>query len=320
MTGPVAGHYCDVSYVMVFAPAPQLTITIEAEGDQPDIHLHAGGQGIWQARMVSSFDVRVVVCAILGGETGRVLGPLIQAEDVELRAVYGESRSAAYIHDRRGGERVEIVESSGDPLTRHDLDELYGLSLAEGLDAGICLLSGVPDPKLVRPEVYRRLAADLRTNGARVLADLSGEFLAEVIEAGADFVKVSHEELLRDGLAGDDSVDTLVNSVHELRKRGASAVVVTRAEEPALALLPDSDAILEVDMPKLEVADHRGAGDSLTAGVAAVLARGGDLDEAIRTGAAAGALNVTRHGLGTGRADVIQRLVERVSLRPLDRG
>ena len=320
MTGPVSGHYQVVSYVMVFAPAPQLTITIEAEGDQPDVHLHAGGQGIWQARMVTSFGVRVVVCAILGGETGRVLEPLIRAEDVDLQPVYGESRNGSYIHDRRGGERVSVVETSGDPPTRHELDELYGLALAEGLDAGICLLSGVPEPVLVRPEVYRRLATDLRNNGAQVLADLSGEHLMAVLDAGVDFVKVSHEELLRDEFAGDDSIDSLVRAVHELRKRGADAVVVTRAEEPALALLPDDGTIVEVDMPKLEVADHRGAGDSLTAGVAAVLARGGDLDAAIRTGAAAGALNVTRHGLGTGRADVIERLVERVSLRPLDRG
>jgi 1-phosphofructokinase len=305
---------------MVFAPTPQLTITIEAEGDRPDVHLHAGGQGVWQARMVTSLGVRVVVCAILGGETGRVLEPLIRAEDVDLQPVYGESRNGSYIHDRRGGERVAVVETSGDPPTRHELYELYGLALAEGLDAGICLLSGVPQPVLVRPEVYRRLATDLRNNGASVLADLSGEHLAAVLDAGVDFVKVSHEELMRDDLAGDDSIDTLVHTVHDLRKRGAGAVVVTRAEEPALALLPDDGTIVEVDMPKLEVADHRGAGDSLTAGVAAVLAAGGNMATAIRTGAAAGALNVTRHGLGTGRADVIERLVERVSLRPLGQG
>jgi 1-phosphofructokinase len=55
----------------------------------------------------------------------------------------------------------------------------------------------------------------------------------------------------------------------------------------------------------------------MTAGVAAVLARGGDLHTAVRTGAAAGALNVTRHGLGTGRQEAIATLAERVELRPL---
>ena len=53
-------------------------------------------------------------------------------------------------------------------------------------------------------------------------------------------------------------------------------------------------------MPRMIAAESRGAGDSMTAGVAAVLAQGGTLCDAVRTGAAAGALNVTRHGLGHG--------------------
>jgi hypothetical protein len=38
--------------VLVFAPAPLLTITIERRGEDPDVHLHAGGQGFWLARMI----------------------------------------------------------------------------------------------------------------------------------------------------------------------------------------------------------------------------------------------------------------------------
>ena len=48
------------------------------------------------------------------------------------------------------------------------------------------------------------------------------------------------------------------------------------------------------------------------------MASGGDIRTAIRTGAAAGALNVTRHGLGTGRLDSITGLVDRVRLVPAD--
>ena len=33
---------------------------------EPDIHVHAGGQGVWQSRMVSSLGVPVVLCAALG--------------------------------------------------------------------------------------------------------------------------------------------------------------------------------------------------------------------------------------------------------------
>jgi 1-phosphofructokinase len=39
----------------------------------------------------------------------------------------------------------------------------------------------------------------------------------------------------------------------------------------------------------------------------------------VRTGATAGALNVTRHGLGSGRADAIAELVKRVRMDPMDK-
>ena len=71
-------------------------------------------------------------------------------------------------------------------------------------------------------------------------------------------------------------------------------------------------------MPKMQTADTSGAGDSLTAGIAATLARGGTIEEAVALGAAAGALNVTRHGLGTGEAETVHKLRELVSIHPLE--
>jgi 1-phosphofructokinase len=32
--------------VLVFAPTPLLTVTIEDRGGEPDLHIHAGGQGV----------------------------------------------------------------------------------------------------------------------------------------------------------------------------------------------------------------------------------------------------------------------------------
>lgn len=301
---------------MVFTPTPLLTVTVEQRGGTPDIHLHAGGQGVWQARMIHAMGVPVVMCAALGGESGRVLGPLIEAEGIQVKSVFGESHNGAYVHDRRGGQRQEIADAPGQPLSRHEQDELYGLALSEGLGAAVSVLSGPQEPGIVPPEMYRRLAHDLCRNGCKVVADLSGDYLEAVVAAGGiRLLKVSHEELVDSGRSGGDSQSDLVTAMHKLHSDGARSIVVSRAELPALALLDGQ--VVEVEMPELEPADSRGAGDSMTAGAAAVLARGGDLSMAVRTGAAAGALNVTRHGLGTGRADVIDGLVERVALNPV---
>src|SRR5690242_4582597 len=298
--------------VMVFAPAPVLTVTIEQQADAVELHVHPGGQGVWQARMIVSLGVEVTLCASLGGEPGAVLGALLPGERLGMRAVTRPGGTGWYVHDRRGGERREVAAHPGMPLVRHDLDELYDLALVEGLRASVSVLAGPAHPSVVSPDVYRRLAADLTSNGGRVVADLSGEHLTAALAGGVEVVKVSHEQLVRDGRAAGDGVDELIAAGHRMRAEGAGTVLISRAGAPALAVTPER--VVEVRGPRLEVADPIGAGDSMTAGVAAVLARGGDLDEAIRTGAAAGAVNVTRHGLGSGRADVIEQLVDRVEL------
>jgi 1-phosphofructokinase len=301
---------------MVFAPAPVLTVTIEQPADAQELHLHAGGQGIWQTRMLASLGATVTLCAAIGGEVGGILGRLLSNEEVTLRAVVRQAGNGWYVHDRRGGRREAIAEDPGAPLARHDLDELYNVALAEGLRASVSVLSGPAHPSVVASDVYRRLATDLTANGGRVIADLCGEYLDAALSGGVAFAKVSHEQVIRDGRAGGDGLDELAAAAYRLRADGAEAVLISRADQPAIALFEDR-AVL-VHGPRLQAADPAGAGDSLTAGVAAVLARGGGLDEGIRTGTAAGALNVTRHGLGTGKADAVQELMDRVRLTPLD--
>ena len=41
--------------LVVLAPSPLLTITVEVEHDtREELHLHAGGQGLWVARMAAA--------------------------------------------------------------------------------------------------------------------------------------------------------------------------------------------------------------------------------------------------------------------------
>ena len=57
-------------------------------------------------------------------------------------------------------------------------------------------------------------------------------------------LKVSHEELIDDGRAADDSVGTLAGRrPARCRSEGAETVLISRAGEPALALLDDGTAL-----------------------------------------------------------------------------
>lgn len=305
---------------MVLAPAPLLTVTVETGGGGDEIHLHPGGQGAWVARLAASLGVEAVLCASFGGESGTVIQALLEQWGIDVRAVSAAGSNGSYLHDRRSGERRPMAEMDAAGRSRHEVDELYGAAFVAGLEADLVVLGGpetagmarsdVPD--VVPLEIYTRLARDLRQNGTAVIADLSGPPLSAALEGGLDLVKVSDEELAIAGELVDETRPALFDAVRRLAERGAAAVVVTRADQPTLALL--EGRYHEVRGPKVDPIDPRGAGDSVTAGIAAALAQGSSLHDAVRVGTAAGTLNVARRGLASGSRREIERLVPHVEM------
>jgi 1-phosphofructokinase len=308
---PAAGGDAGVPHVRprvtVFAPAPLLTVAIEATacGDD-DVHLHAGGQGLWVARMARSLGADPDVCLPMGGEAGAVLRELARAERLVLHEVETAGHPGTYVDDRRSGQRERLAVTPPSPLGRHELDDLYGLTLAAGVRSGVVVLTGSEWPDTVPDDVFRRLAVDLATLDCAVVADLSGGQLAAAIAGGPRLVKVSDEEAVAAGWADDAEPASLWTAIARMRDAGAHDVVLSRAQGPTLAIL-DGRA-LEGRVPRLQVVDHRGSGDSMTAALAVGLARGVDRHALLATGLAAGALNATGHGLAEADGDLVEVL------------
>lgn len=299
--------------LMVFGAQPLLTVTVETGGEnEPEIHLHAGGQGVWVARMAALLGANVQLCAALGGEPGQVLRPLLESEGIDLRAVHAEAPNGVYIHDRRSGEREPVAETHAPQLSRHELDALYGLAIASGLETGVALLTGSADTAMLGADFYRRLARDLRENGTTVVADVSGDQLRGALDGGIDLLKISDEQLVEAGYAPSDDEHALVAGLRRLREAGAANVLVSRAADPALACV--DSRLLKLTPPRLAALDPRGSGDSQSAAIAVALARGQAVREALVLGMAAGALNVTRRGLGSGDREAIESLVDQIEL------
>ena len=298
--------------VAVFAPSPLVTVTIEPGDPDPEIHFHAGGQGVWVARLAGALGARVLLATTLGGESGRVLSAVLGAPGVEVHAVTIASANGAYVHDRRSGRRRAIVEVPAPRLRRHEVDDLYGVALADALAAGVACLTGPQHAGVLDPEVYRRLASDLRRNGVTVLADLTGPALDAALQGGVDVLKLSVDELVTTGWATGRDQASLADSLRALRHAGARTVIASRGAQGALVLA--DDRLLELEGLAVTPADPRGSGDSMVAAMAVSLAEGRQLEETLRIGAAAGALNATRHGLGTGTRAEIEQISRSVRL------
>ena len=226
--------------IPVLAPAVHLSITIEA-GAGDEIHLHAGGQGVWVARMLRRLGHGPIICAPVGGEIGRAFVGLTAEWDLQVRPVKTSRETSAYVLDRRTGPQ-EVARSAHVGLGRHEADELYNQFLQLALGAGRCVVTGPEGDEPYMVDLFRRLGADLDAADVDVVADLHGPELDGYLDGGPlRILKVSAGDLVKDGLITENDRDdegTLRGICKKLRDRGAAAVVVSRGGAAHLSSLP----------------------------------------------------------------------------------
>jgi 1-phosphofructokinase len=298
----------------VLAPLLYLTVTIEPEGNGQQVHLHPGGQGFWIARMIEVLGLDARLVAPIGGEAGEVVAALLPGWGVGLTEVRASMTTPTQVHDRRSGDREELVPIQPAQLDRHAADDLYAAVLEAALTSDALVLTSGGDA-LLPDEAYGRLIHDVNTAGTPVYADIHGGALEACLEQGSlQVLKVSEDDLALDGRQMG-SEEQAIAAARELGERGAVTVVVSRGAEPAIAWVDGT--VVRVTAPELATVDHHGAGDSMTAGMTVGSRLGLSGLDVVRLGAAAGAANVTRRGLGSGRVELIAELTELVKVEDL---
>ncbi|MGO9247826.1 MAG: 1-phosphofructokinase family hexose kinase [Solirubrobacteraceae bacterium] len=302
--------------VAIFAPHPLLTVTLEREGSaREQVHFHAGGQGVWVARMAACLGAEPVLCGFLGGESGELLDGLLQRTGGERRLVSTTSASGCYVTDRRSGERELLTCTLSDPPSRHELDGLFSITCAEAIADGWLVITNPMPGDALPLETYGDLVADARAGGCRTLVDLSAPRLNSALRGEPDLVKLNDWELAEFVSGPVSEPGQLLAAAQRLREQGAGAVVVTRGEQPALVLADERAWWLTP--PRLTRGFREGCGDAMLGALTAGWARGEPFERALVVGAAAGAANFLRHGLGSASRDVVERLVDSVVLEPI---
>jgi len=300
----------------IFGPHPLLTVSLEREGadERERIHFHAGGQGVWVARQAGELGAEPVLCAFVGGESGALLRPLLERLPGERRLVETAAESGCYVVDRRAGTRDALAFTMSEPPSRHELDALFSLACAEALTCGWLVVANPMPAEALPLSVYGDLVADARANGVRTLVDLSSPRLDSALSGRPDLVKINDWELAAyvGGPVGEPS--ELRAAAERMRDAGARSVIVTRGEQPAFVL--HEEHAWQLVPPRFERGWREGCGDAMMGALAAAWAQGASFEDAIVTGAAAGAGTFLRQGLGSATRDVVAELRDAVRLEP----
>ena len=257
-----------------------------------DVAVTPGGKGLNVARAALLLRAPASLVGFIPGHTGRAAAAMIAEEGVTLQGVPvpGEIRSTAIVLEPGG--RATVLNEPGPELPDDGWVALEAVIDDALADHGVLVCSGSLPPGAPE-DGYALLVARARDAGRRSVVDAAGPALAAALERYPDVVvpNLGEAEGVLHGRV-DEAVDAAPDArpraeraALELVRRGAEAAVVTAAA--AGAAVAWGHEPVWIDAPRVDVVNPIGAGDVLTAALAAALERGVALVDAVREGVAA---------------------------------
>ncbi len=274
-----------------------------------------GGKGINVSRVIRELGGETMAMGFAPGGLGRYIEQTLDAQGIRCDFVHtrGETRTNITILDESRHINT-ILSDPGPPTDPKYVDELRS-KLRKRLRPGdwLVLAGSIPPP--LDGGVYTQIIQEASRLGAHTVLDADGAVLAAGAAAHPEMVKGNRRELER--LLGrhlDDESSTLEAAL-EVQDSGIHSVVVTRGREGAVATTDHH--CLRGLAPRVRAVSAVGSGDALLAGVVLTLSRGGDMDEALRLGIAAGTASVLNPGTELCHRREVDILIPRVRVQEI---
>ncbi|MCQ8267629.1 tagatose-6-phosphate kinase [Streptococcus suis] len=231
----------------------------------------AGGKGLNVTRVLKQIGEDVLATGFIGGELGNDVKNQLYQNHIKSSFVEisGETRNCiAILHE---GQQTEILEQ-GPTIQEHE-----ALNFIEHLrnllsKVEVVVISGSL-PKGLESDYYVKIVELCKKFGVAVVLDCSGEALKKVLESKEKptVIKPNTEELSQ--LIGSDVTDEnqeLQSVLSSQMFQGIEWIVVSLGAKGAFA--KHKDKFYRVRIPKIDVVNPVGSGDSTVAGIAASLA------------------------------------------------
>lgn len=275
-------------------------------------HKTAGGKGLNVSRVLQLLGERVEASGFLGGNSGEWISSKIQEDGIIDSFIKTNSETRTCIAILDNDTQTEILEP-GQKVLQEDVNKFLEF-FRKNINKyeTICISGSVPEG--VQEDIYEiicELAKD-----KKVLLDTSGKFLINGIKGQPYLIKPNREEL--ENLLGREllSFEELLKGAKEIKSKGCKNLLLSLGKDGAI-FINENEEVFKINIPKIEVKNPVGSGDSSIAGFAYGLNNRKSMDEILKLSMACGISNAMIEGTGIIDLDTVKDLLEKITIEKI---
>ncbi|MFL6557715.1 MAG: 1-phosphofructokinase [Bacillus sp. (in: firmicutes)] len=268
-----------------------------------------GGKGINVSRVLNQFGTCSKALGFVGGFTGAYIEQYLQNEKIATDFVQVDEDTRINVKLKTGQESE--INAKGPKITEQDFSLLKQQITQLGPDDLLVLAGSIPAslPKTT----YEELVKICSESRAQFVVDAEGDLLKTVLPYQPLLIKPNHHEL---GELFETTITTTAEVIpygKKLVAMGAKNVIVSLAG--AGAVLINNETTLLAEVPKGEVKNSVGAGDSMVAGFIAAYVETKNIKEAFRYSVASG--SATAFSIGLCTKEKVEELLPHVHIKEI---
>ena len=281
-----------------------------------DVRVDWGGKGFNVSRALRILNEETLALAWVGGGTGRMMQHGLNQLGIKTDFVWVEEETRINtVAQEDSGEWYIRLNEPGPHIPEDAIQSLLAKAEAYASKKDIWVAAGSL-PQDVPADFYTQLIHLLKNKGVRVFFDANGEALRAGLSDPPFLVNPDISET-------EDFVGFSIHNYDDA-KRAVLPFLRLGVEYVALSidglglLLASQQEMMLATPPKVSIRNVTGAGDALMAGMAYGFARGMDLREIARLGAAFSAVAVTTVSLASVKNSDVEAMLPRVEVRTVN--
>ena len=281
-----------------------------------DVRVDWGGKGFNVSRALRILNEETLALAWVGGGTGRMMQHGLNQLGIKTDFVWVEEETRINtVAQEDSGEWYIRLNEPGPHIPEDAIQSLLAKAEAYASKKDIWVAAGSL-PQDVPADFYTQLIHLLKNKGVRVFFDANGEALRAGLSDPPFLVNPDISET-------ENYVGFSIHN-YEDAKRAVLPFLRLGVEYVALSidglglLLASQQEMMLATPPKVSIRNVTGAGDALMAGMAYGFARGMDLREIARLGAAFSAVAVTTVSLASVKNSDVEAMLPRVEVRTVN--